>query len=171
MILTNVLIIFLILFNSAFLFVYLWNKNYSMMKKLLIALVAFFAITTVASAASYTLDEAAVDSAIESAIAVSPSVLMSELPSALPASNPAAASLSAEKSPVAAILLTFFLGEFGVHRHYMGTRPWMWAIYTFTVGGIFGVVPFIDFIVEIVATVEDNSVARYCGNTSFFMWG
>ncbi len=141
------------------------------MKKLLFALIAFVAISTVASAAPYKLDDAAVDNAIESAVEVSPVAFLSEVPSQLPAGMPASASLSAGKSPVGAILLTFFLGGFGVHRHYMGTRPWMWAIYTFTVGGIFGVVPFVDFIVEIVAAVEDNSIARYCGNTSFFMWG
>ncbi len=141
------------------------------MKRLLIALVAFFAITTVASASPYKLDEAAVDSAIESAVAVSPVSLLSDAHAPLPVGMPSSASVSAGKSPVGAILLTFFLGGFGIHRHYMGTRPWMWAIYTFTFGGIFGVVPFVDFIVEIIATVEDNSVARYCGNTSFFMWG
>ena len=141
------------------------------MKKLLFALIAFVAISTVASAAPYKIDDAAVDNAIESAVEVSPFAFMSEIPAQLPAGMPASASVSAGKSPVGAILLTFFLGGFGVHRHYMGTRPWMWAIYTFTVGGIFGVVPFVDFIVEIVAAVEDNSIARYCGNTSFFMWG
>ena len=141
------------------------------MKKFLIAIVALFAITTVASAASYKIDDAAVDYAIENAVAVTPFDFLSETTSALPAGMPASASISADKSPVGAILLTFFLGGFGVHRHYMGTRPWMWAIYTFTAGGIFGIVPFVDLIVEIVATVEDNSVARYCGNTSFFMWG
>ena len=141
------------------------------MKQLLFALIAFVAISTVASAAPYKIDDAAVDNAIESAVEVSPVSFLSEVPAQLPAGMPASASVSAGKSPVGAILLTFFLGGFGVHRHYMGTRPWMWAIYTFTVGGIFGVVPFVDFIVEIVAAVEDNSVARYCGNTSFFMWG
>ena len=141
------------------------------MKKLLFALIAFVAISTMASAAPYKIDDAAVDNAIESAVEVSPVSFLSEVPAQLPAGMPASASVSAGKSPVGAILLTFFLGGFGVHRHYMGTRPWMWAIYTFTVGGIFGVVPFVDFIVEIVAAVEDNSIARYCGNTSFFMWG
>ena len=141
------------------------------MKRLLIALVAFFAITTVASASPYKLDEAAVDSAIESAVAVSPVSLLSDAHAPLPVGMPSSASVYAGKSPVGAILLTFFPGGFGIHRHYMGTRPWMWAIYTFTFGGIFGVVPFVDFIVEIIAAVEDNSVARYCGNTSFFMWG
>jgi TM2 domain-containing membrane protein YozV len=82
------------------------------------------------------------------------------------------ASLSAGTvNSAAAIILNFFLGGFGVHRHYMGTRPWMWAIYTFTLGGILGVIPFVDFIVMIVALVEDGSVGRYCGDTRFIMWG
>ena len=139
------------------------------MKKVLVVLIAMFAIATAASASNYKLDDAAIDAAIENAVDVSPIAALSEATASLPVAP--AATVSSGKSPVAAILLTFFLGEFGVHRHYMGTRPWMWAIYTFTFGGIFGVVPFIDFIVEIVATVEDHSVARYCGNTSFFMWG
>ncbi len=140
------------------------------MKKLLIVLIATFAVTTAASAASYKIDEAAFDAVIENATAVSPLAMMAETPASLPASVPATAVVSSSKSPAAAILLTFFLGGFGIHRHYMGTRPWMWAIYTFTVGGIFGVVPFVDFIVELVALVDDHSIARYCGNTSFFMW-
>ncbi len=137
------------------------------MKKFIIALIAMFAIASAANAANaYKIDDAAIDAVVENAVAISPMSLMAELPASVPAS----ASISSSKSPVAAILLTFFLGEFGVHRHYMGTRPWMWAIYTFTFGGIFGVVPFIDFIMEIVALAEDNSVGRYCGNTKFFMW-
>ena len=145
------------------------------MKRVILVLVAIFAIASVASAASYKLDDAVVDNAIENAVVVSPLDLMNEVPAVLsagvmlPSSAPAVISQGA--SPVGAILLTFFLGGFGIHRHYMGTRPWMWAIYTFTFGGIFGIVPFVDLIVEIIAAVEDNSVARYCGNTSFFMWG
>ncbi len=115
------------------------------MKKILLALVAMFAITLAANAADYRLDESAIDAVIENAVAVSPSSIMGEM-NATMHSN---ASLS----------------------HYMGTRPWMWAIYTVTVFGIFGVVPFVDFIVMIVALVEDGSVGRYCGDTRFIMWG
>ena len=140
------------------------------MKRLLIVLVAFFAITTVASANPYKLDEASVDLAIENAVAVSPYALLAEIPAQLPAGMPASATVSAGKSPVGAILLTFFLGGFGVHRHYMGTAPWMWAAYTFTVFGIFGIVPFVDFIVEIVALIDGTGLGKYYGNTKFFMW-
>lgn len=145
------------------------------MKRFVFVLIAMFAIATVASAAPYKLDDAVVDNAIENAMVVSPLDLMNEVPATvsaglmLPSSAPAAYTVSGA-NPAAAIILTFFLGGFGIHRHYMGTRPWMWAIYTFTFGGIFGLVPFVDFIVEIIEAVENNSVARYCGNTSFFMW-
>ena len=119
------------------------------MKKILLALVAMFAITLAANAADYRLDESAIDAVIENAVAVSPSSIMGEMNATMHSNA----------------------GGFGVHRHYMGTRPWMWAIYTVTVFGIFGVVPFVDFIVMIVALVEDGSVGRYCGDTRFIMWG
>ena len=81
------------------------------MKKLLFALIAFVAISTVASAAPYKIDDAAVDNAIESAVEVSPVSFLSEVPAQLPAGMPASASVSAGKSPVGAILLTFFLAD------------------------------------------------------------
>ena len=46
----------------------------------------------------------------------------------------------------------------------------MWALYTFTFGGIFGIVPFVDFIVMLIDLVEDNGFGAYYGNTKFFMW-
>ena len=86
---------------------------------------------------------------------------------------PAAANLPAvsqkEVKPVTALILNFFLGGFGVHRHYMGTAPGMWALYTFTFGGIFGIVDLIDFIMLIIGTV-DNNIAPYINNRKFFMW-
>ena len=114
------------------------------MKKILLALVAMFAITLAANAADYRLDESAIDAVIENAVAVSPSSIMGEM-NATMHSN---ASLSAGTvNSAAAIILNFFLG------------------------GILGVIPFVDFIVMIVALVEDGSVGRYCGDTRFIMWG
>ena len=71
------------------------TKTIYAMKKFLIALVALFAITTVASAAPYKLDEAAIDDVIENAVPVSPVALMAEIPASLPAGMPATASVSA----------------------------------------------------------------------------
>ena len=51
----------------------------------------------------------------------------------------------------------------------MGTAPGMWALYTFTVGGIFGIVDLVDFIMLIIGTA-DNNITPYINNRKFFMW-
>ena len=76
-----------------------------MMKKVFVILIALFAVATAASAANYKLDDEAIDLAIENAVDVSPFAVMSETAAALP-SAPATTMISAEKSPVAAILLS-----------------------------------------------------------------
>ena len=133
------------------------------MKKLLFSIIAVLAIAISANAANYKIDNNAIDNIIENATEV---VI-------LDVAAPAAANLPAfeqkEVKPVAALVLNFFLGGFGIHRHYMGTAPGMWALYTFTLGGIFGVVPFIDFIMLIIGVV-DNDISKYINNRKFFMW-
>lgn len=134
------------------------------MKKLFFTLIAVLAVAVSANAANYTVDDDAIDALIEASTEVSPLSLMPEAP------VPAAASLSSgSKSPIASFIICTFLGGFGVHRHYMGTRPWMWAIYTFTFGGIFGVIPLVDWVMLIVGLVDDD-ISAYCGNTKFIMW-
>ena len=75
---------------------------------------------------------------------------------------------SSDKSFVAAILLNFFLGGLGIHRIYLGTATLTWVGYILTCGGIFGIVPFVDFIVLIV---HNDDMGDYIDNTKFFMWG
>lgn len=135
------------------------------MKKLLVVLIAAFAACAVASAADYTINDAAIDAAIEASVEISPMDMMASVPVSAPASD----SVSSKNDGVA-IALTFVLGGLGIHRHYMGTSKWMWAAYTFTFGGIFGVVPLIDLIVEIVGLVDGSGLSQYYGNTKFFMW-
>lgn len=132
------------------------------MKKLLFTLVAIFALSFAASAANYEINDNIIDEAIESAIEVTPDFSMPSMPAA-PASVGA-------KNDTVALILNFFLGGFGIHRHYMGTAPWMWAAYTFTAGGIFGIVPMIDLIVEIVALAENGGMSQYYNNSHFIMW-
>ncbi|MBQ4285440.1 MAG: TM2 domain-containing protein [Bacteroidales bacterium] len=134
------------------------------MKKLLISLIAVLAMSVVASAADYTINDAAIDAAIENATEVSPVAVSAETMAT------AGTTVSAGNKDAVVLVLNFFLGGFGIHRHYMGTAPWMWAAYTFTFGGIFGVIPTIDFIFEIVGLVDGSGLGRYYGNTSFFMW-
>ena len=137
------------------------------MKKVLLSLIAILAMAIGASAMNYTIDDSAIDALVENCVETSTITLDVELPAAVPA----AASLSSSNpDPVVATLLTFFLGGFGIHRHYLGTRRAMWAIYTFTCGGLFGIVPLVDFIFELVYLVEDKSFAEFIGNPRFFMW-
>lgn len=136
------------------------------MKKLLLILVAVFAVSFAANAGNYTLNDEAIDALVENCVEVSPVLDLANLPAPLPANVPAFGS---NPSPVGAFLLCFFLGGFGVHRHYLGTRPGMWAIYTFTFGGLFGIVPLIDWVMLLIGLVDDD-ISPYVGNTKFFMW-
>lgn len=74
---------------------------------------------------------------------------------------------SSGKSAIVAILLDFFLGGLGVHRAYLGTETFTWIGYILTCGGIFGIVPLIDFIVLIV---DAGDISKYTDNSKFFMW-
>lgn len=139
--------------------------NQHIMKRLIVSLIAILAISAAANAADYTINDDAIDALIEASVEVSPAI--ADLMPAAPAA--ATATISKGSDPIAAFIICTFLGGFGVHRHYMGTRPFMWAIYTLTAGGIFGVVPLIDWVFLLVGVVEDN-IGQYCGNTKFFMW-
>ena len=135
------------------------------MKRLFATILAVLAISTFAKAADYSINDDAIDALIEASVEVSPSMaeLMPVASSALPATTVSKAT------PVAAFLLCTFVGGFGIHRHYMGTRPFMWVLYTFTWGGIFGIVPTVDWVFLLIGVVEDN-ISQFCGNTKFFMW-
>ena len=135
------------------------------MKKFLITLTAVFAVAVSANAADYKVDDSAIDALIENATEIC-ALDVAEF------SNFEAqiSSFSTKRvQPVVALVLNFFVGGFGIHRHYMGTAPGMWALYTFTFGGIFGIVTFVDFIMLIVGTVDDD-ISQYIDNRSFFMW-
>lgn len=73
------------------------------------------------------------------------------------------------KNPWVAFALAFIVGSFGVHRFYLGTKVLTGVGYILTCGGIFGVVPFIDWIVLLVGAIN-NDVSKYEDNPKFFMW-
>ena len=73
---------------------------------------------------------------------------------------------TAKSAPVA-ILLDFFLGGFGVHRFYLGTEVMTGVGYILTCGGVFGIVPLVDFIVLII---NMDDISAYVDNPKFFMW-
>ena len=66
------------------------------------------------------------------------------------------------KSRLAAALLAFFLGAFGIHRFYVGKIGTGVAIIV-TFGGFFGIWPLIDLIMILVGSFKDKQ-ERYVAN-------
>lgn len=71
------------------------------------------------------------------------------------------------KQTVAA-LLAFPLpfGIVGLHRIYLGTAPYVPVAYIASLGGMFGIVPFVDFIVLLL----NKDTETYVNNRKIFMW-
>ncbi len=71
------------------------------------------------------------------------------------------------KKVVAALLaFPFPFGIVGLHRIYLGCAPYVPVAYIGTLGGVFGVLPFIDFCVLLL----DKDIDRYINNKKIFMW-
>jgi TM2 domain-containing membrane protein YozV len=69
---------------------------------------------------------------------------------------------------VVATLLAFPFpfGIVGLHRIYLGCAPYVPVAYIGSLGGVFGILPFIDFCVLLL----DKDVDRYLNNKKIFMW-
>ena len=63
------------------------------------------------------------------------------------------------KSKTTAILLAFFLGGLGIHKFYLN-RPGQGIAIILTLGGFFGIWPFINFIQYILMS-EDDFAQKY----------
>ncbi len=73
------------------------------------------------------------------------------------------------KKVIAAILaFPFPFGILGLHRIYLGTKPYMPFAYIGTLGGCFGILPLIDFIS--ILTADDETFKRFENNPKVFMW-
>ncbi len=140
------------------------------MKKLLLSLLLTVASLGVyaadASAESYVVDDVQIEQLIAQSEDVSLAISdNSMLQNSSMATAPT--QIKANKEFVPALLLNFFLGGFGIHRLYLGTKPITWIGYILTCGGIFGVVPLVDFIVLII---NNDNLSPYIDNPKFFMW-
>ena len=134
------------------------------MKKLLVLLFVSFIALSNMNAANYKLDNAKVDAMFETADLANMSVVAQGL--MLESGNSATVTVG-EKDPIVSAVLAFFLGGFGIHRFYLGTKPLTGIGYILTCGGIFGIVPFIDFIVLLI---DNKDISKYVNNPKFFMW-
>lgn len=139
------------------------------MKKLLLVLALFAGVISAkqASASSYSVNEQAIDQLFNQAIETSMILVDTPTTGTMSASAGTVLMPTKQKDAVAAILLDFFLGGLGVHRFYLGTKPLTGIGYILTCGGIFGIVPLIDFIVLII---DHDDISPYIDNPKFFMW-
>jgi len=116
-------------------------------------------------ASNYQVNDAKIDVLFEKA---STTIMMNlnEMSSEMTATASFNSSIKS-KSPMAAILLDFFLGALGVHRFYLGTKVMTGIGYILTCGGVFGLIPLVDLI---VLAVNYDDISQFVDNPKFFMW-
>jgi TM2 domain-containing membrane protein YozV len=66
----------------------------------------------------------------------------------------------------AVLAFPFPFGIVGLHRIYLGTKPYVPVAYIASFGGAFGILPFIDF----CAITFDKDFNHYRDNGKIFMW-
>ena len=88
----------------------------------------------------------------------------------LPDSVPVKAEHLQRRKKIIAAVLAFPLpfGILGIHRIYLGTKPYMPFAYIGTLGGCFGILPLIDFITILIS--DDETFKRFGNNPRVFMW-
>jgi hypothetical protein len=64
------------------------------------------------------------------------------------------------------VLLTLFLGHFGVHRIYLGTSPNVPVVYSLTLGGGLGLLPLAD----LIAVLTTKDLSQFENSEKVFMW-
>ncbi len=139
------------------------------MKKTIIFIFLLMVVMCVkqASASSYSIDDQAIDKLFATATETSMISVNAFETNSLPSNIPSMAVASQEKDAIVAIVLDFFVGGLGIHRLYLGTETLTWVGYILTCGGIFGIVPLIDFVVLII---NNDDISEYIDNPKFFMW-
>lgn len=71
-----------------------------------------------------------------------------------------------KKITSAVLAFPFPFGMVGLHRIYLGTKPYVPVTYIATLGGVFGILPLIDFFV----ITCDKNFDQYRDNGKVFMW-
>lgn len=71
-----------------------------------------------------------------------------------------------KKITAAVLAFPFPFGMVGLHRIYLGTKPYVPVAYIASLGGVFGILPFIDF----CAIAFDKDFNYYKDNGKVFMW-
>lgn len=91
------------------------------------------------------------------------------IPPADSAGDRTTASKVQHKKLIAAVLsFPLPFGIIGLHRIYLGTKPYMPFAYIGTVGGCLGILPMLDFIA--ILTTSKEKLSGYENNPKVFMW-
>jgi TM2 domain-containing membrane protein YozV len=70
------------------------------------------------------------------------------------------------KLTAAVLAFPFPFGIVGLHRIYLGCAPYVPVVYIASLGGIFGLIPLIDFIV----ILTEKDLDRFTNSGKVFMW-
>jgi len=73
---------------------------------------------------------------------------------------------SRKRTIASALAFPLPFGFLGIHRIYLGTKPYIPLIYVGTLGGCAGILPLIDF----VNLVSHKDISNYQANPRIFMW-
>ena len=68
--------------------------------------------------------------------------------------------------PIGRVSFPFPFGIVGLHRIYLGTKPYVPVAYIASFGGIFGILPLIDFFVILF----DKDFEHFENNGKVLMW-
>ena len=137
------------------------------MKKLLFtSLMIIFTMGVFAASSDYYVDDMAVEETLES----STQVVFNPSSSQFGEDFLNMTSIEAgDPNPWVAFALSWFLGGLGIHRVYLGGKGTLILIYIITCGGIFGIIPLVDWIVLLIGAINDD-IGSFVNNDSFIMW-
>ncbi len=128
------------------------------MKKLLaFALFVTAGFASQAATSTYFVDDSKIESVLEASETVSLNSADLQLDQSILKAN--------GDDQIVAVVLGFFLGGLAIHRVYLGGRFALVPIYFFTCGGIFGIVPLVDWI-----SILLNGTGDFVGNDKFIVW-
>lgn len=149
-----------------------------MKKRIVLASMLFMAIcsSSFANSSEYFADDFAIERTISSGEVLDLATIEQNQASASFVNNIAGAksampttALVAERNATVAFVLSWFVGFLGVHRFYMGTETLTGVGYILTLGGC-GIVAFVDWIVLLIALINQDGISKYEDNPKFFMW-
>lgn len=104
----------------------------------------------------------------DSRVISSTGILLDSVPDFFPADSIKQHKKENKKLIAAVLSFPFPFGVMGLHRIYLGTKPYIPFVYIGTVGGCFGILPLIDFIT--VLTTKREKIKNYENSKKVFMW-